>query len=97
MLLEFTADWCPSCKALEYTTLNKSRMTRLRDQYKMRTIQVDITREDPVAKALLRSLDSVGIPVIALFPAGENAKKPLVLRDLVTPAQLEQGLARTFY
>jgi thiol:disulfide interchange protein DsbD len=96
MLLEFTADWCPSCKAMEHTTLNKKRMTVLRNRYKMRTIQVDLTREDPVAKRFLRALGSGSIPVIALFPAGEAARTPLVLRDLVTPAQLEDALERTF-
>ena len=96
ILLEFTADWCPSCKAMEHTTLNKNRMSRLRERYKMRTIRVDLTRDDPVAKELLLSLGSGSIPVIALFPEGEGAKKPLVLRDLVTPKQLEEALSRTF-
>ena len=96
MLVEFTADWCPSCKAMEQTTLNKNRMTALRDRYKMRTIKVDITREDPVAKRFLRELGSGSIPLIALFPAGDAARRPLVLRDLVTPAQLEDALERTF-
>ena len=96
MLLEFTADWCPSCKAMEHTTLRQGRMANLRQQYKMRTIRVDLTRDDPVAKELLRSLGSGSIPVIALFPEGKKAKEPLVLRDIVTPAQLDEALSRTF-
>jgi thiol:disulfide interchange protein DsbD len=96
MLVEFTADWCPSCKAMERTTLKKNRMIALRDRYKMRTIRVDLTREDPVAKRFLRELGSGSIPLIALFPAGDAARRPLVLRDLVTPAQLEDALERAF-
>ncbi len=96
LLLEFTADWCPSCKAMEYTTLNKKRMATLREKYKMRTIRVDLTRDAEAGKALLLSLKSGSIPVIALFPKGEGAKKPMVLRDLVTPEQLKRALSEVF-
>lgn len=96
LLLDFTADWCPSCKALEHTTLNKDRMSDLRRRYNMRTIRVDLTRDAEVGKELLKALDSTSIPVLALFPKGENAKQPVVLRDLVTPKQLEEAVAATF-
>ncbi len=96
LMLEFTADWCPSCKALEHTTLNKKRMAALREQYKMRTIKVDLTRNAEAGKALLKALDSGSIPVIALFPKGDKAKRPVVLRDLVTPSQLKEALESTF-
>ncbi len=96
ILLEFTADWCPSCKALEHTTLSNKRMERLQNRYNMRTIRVDLTRDDPTSKALLKSVGSVSIPVVALFPAGEGAKRPVILRDLITPSQLKEALKRTF-
>ncbi|MDL2267006.1 thioredoxin family protein [Desulfovibrio sp. OttesenSCG-928-G15] len=96
LLLEFTADWCPSCKALEYTTLNKKRMADLRRRYNIRAIRVDLTREDAVGKSLLKALDSSSIPVIALFPVGENSRQPLVLRDIVTPSQLEAAASKMF-
>jgi thiol:disulfide interchange protein DsbD len=96
MLLEFTADWCPSCKAMEYTTLTRSRMADLRKQYNVRTIRVDITRDAGAGKELLKALNSTSLPVLALFPKGENAKKPLILRDLVTPNQLREAALRTY-
>ncbi|MDL2207952.1 thioredoxin family protein, partial [Desulfovibrio sp. OttesenSCG-928-M16] len=96
MLLDFTADWCPSCKALEHTTLSKRRMEDLRRKYNVRTIRVDITRNAEAGKELLRALDSTSIPILALFPTGEGAKQPVVLRDLVTPSQLEEAASATF-
>lgn len=96
MLLDFTADWCPSCKALEHTTLNKNRMEDLRRKYNVRTIRVDITRNAEAGKELLRALDSTSIPVLALFPKGEGAKQPIVLRDLVTPGQLDEAVLATY-
>lgn len=96
ILMEFTADWCPSCKALEYTTLNKKRMADLRRRYNIRTIRVDLTRNADAGNELLKALNSTSIPVLALFPEGENSRQPVVLRDLVTPAQLEAAASATF-
>lgn len=92
MLLEFTADWCPTCKVLERTVLTPERMHRLRDTYGLRLVKVDITKPSPDAEALLRALGSVSIPVTAIFPAGKGAASPLVLRDLYTADLLEQSL-----
>ena len=97
LLLEFTADWCPSCKAIEHTTLTKKRMADLRKKYNVRTIRVDLTRDDGAGKELLKALNSTSIPVLALFPKGESAKQPLVLRDLVTPKQLKEAASRAYY
>ena len=97
LLLEFTADWCPSCKAIEHTTLTKNRMADLRRKYNVRIIRVDLTRDAGVGKELLKALDSTSIPVVALFPKGESARQPLVLRDLVTPKQLKEAAERAYY
>jgi len=82
-----------------YTTLNKTRMADLRRRYNVRTILVDLTRDEGAGrygKELLKALGSTSIPMLALFPVGENAHQPVVLRDLVTPAQLEEAAAKIF-
>lgn len=93
LLVEFTADWCPSCKFLEQTVLTPKRLRDIRERYGLRLIKVDLTRPDPEAQALLRAIGSVSIPVTALFPKGLLANSPLVLRDLYTSSQLDAALA----
>lgn len=96
LLLEFTADWCPTCKVLERTTLTPERLNALRKRYGLTLMRVDITRPDPEAEALLRALGSVSIPLTALFSSGPDAASPLVLRDIYTAAQLETAVKELF-
>lgn len=92
LLLEFTADWCPTCKVLERTVLTPERLQDLSRTYGLKLVRVDMTRSDPAADALLRALGSVSIPVTAIFPAGSNAASPVVLRDLYTADDLAQAV-----
>ncbi len=97
ILLEFTADWCPTCKVLERTVLTPERLDGLQRRYGPVLLRADLTRPDPAAEALLRDLGSVSIPLLALFPAGPDAASPLVLRDAYTAAQLEAAAKELFH
>ena len=45
---------------------------------------------------LLEALGSKSIPLTALFPAGEQASSPLVLRDVYTAGTLEDAMEKAF-
>jgi thiol:disulfide interchange protein DsbD len=96
LFLDFTADWCPTCKALERTVLTSREMAKLAARRGFKAIRVDLTREDPAAMALLRSLGSASIPVAAMFPKGEDSSRPVVLRDLYSTRQLEAAMDEAF-
>ncbi|WP_232502849.1 protein-disulfide reductase DsbD family protein [Solidesulfovibrio magneticus] len=96
LVLDFTADWCPTCKLLERTVLTPPRVAQWGKRHKAVFMKVDLTRQTPPAMALLRALGSQSIPVAAFFPAGEAASRPLVLRDLFTAGQFEQAMDEAF-
>lgn len=96
LVLDFTADWCPTCKVLERTVLTPPRLTLWGERHKAVFMRVDLTRQTPAAMALLRALGSQSIPVAAFFPTGDASSSPLVLRDLYTASQFEQALAEAF-
>lgn len=96
LVLDFTADWCPTCKLLERTVLTPARLTQWAGKQGAVFMKVDLTRQTPPAMALLRALGSQSIPVAAFFPAGDGAKSPLVLRDLYTAGQFEQAMDEAF-
>lgn len=94
VLLDFTADWCPNCKLLEHTALAPANLARWQKRWGLRLMQVDMTRENPGHLELLRALGSQSIPVVAVFPTGQDSLRPLVLRDLFTAGQMDDALAR---
>ncbi|MBG3876291.1 thiol:disulfide interchange protein, partial [Desulfovibrio oxamicus] len=96
LIVDFTADWCPNCKLLEQTTLSSGAVSEWARRHGARLIRVDLTEESPEAQALLRSLGSSSIPVVALFPKGLLSASPVVLRDLFTTGQMEQALLEAF-
>lgn len=91
VFLDFTADWCPTCKVLEATVLTPENVMRLKRKYKVTFIKVDMTERDLEAEELLKALGSMSVPTAAFFTP-ETRNEPLVLRDLFTKTQLENVL-----
>lgn len=96
MIVEFTADWCPNCKFLEKAVLTPERSVRLARRYGAKLYQVDLTRHDPKLMALLDSLGSKSIPILAIF-SKDQPDSPLILRDLFTSGQLESALEKELH
>jgi thiol:disulfide interchange protein len=94
VLVDFTADWCPTCKVLEQTNLTPARLTALKARYNIRLLRADLTEKNPEAEELLHSLGSKSIPLLAIFPKN-SPDSPLVLRDLFTPSQLEDAVRQS--
>lgn len=94
VLIDFTADWCPTCKVVEASALRDATLAEWGKKYNLALFRVDLTRENPEGEALLRAVGSVSIPVVAVFGAGDRAYSPLVLRDVVTKGQIEVALER---
>ncbi len=64
-MIDFTADWCTSCKEMEATTfLDPAVRTALSGAVLLRA---DVTANDEADKALLKRLDIIGPPTIAFF------------------------------
>lgn len=91
ILVDFTADWCINCRAMEVTTLTEQRLLRWGRAYDLAFVKVDLTGNNPDGEALLNAMGSASIPLLAIIPA-HDPQNPIVLRDLVTPGQLDNAL-----
>ena len=95
VLLDFTADWCMNCKALESTVLHTEAIESLAEQKGIVTMTADLTNRDtPESAAAFALLDRFGgrqVPVVMIF-SPENPDDPTILRGLFTRARLESAL-----
>lgn len=91
VMVDFSADWCLTCKYNLNFAIETPRVQRALADSQIVPMLADWTDGSPEIKAMLETLDSKSIPVLAFFPAEEPGRPvpaPIVLRDLVTEAQV---------
>lgn len=73
VVLDFTADWCLNCKALEKTVLENERVASLLREDGVVPMKVDITSSRNVAGTeLLKAMGRVTIPLLVVLDAEGN-------------------------
>lgn len=93
VLVDFSADWCLTCKTLEKTVLNTQEVRDLVERNRVVPMYADYTKKPPEIKKMLKRLESNGVPVIAIFPPG-NLEDPIVFRGAYTQSGLLDALRR---
>lgn len=99
VMVDFTADWCATCKVLENTVLNTQKVREEVEGLGIVPMMADWTKLDDEIAGMLTQLGSQQIPVLAVFPAGK-ANEPIVLIGGYTQSQLlevlqEAGASKT--
>lgn len=84
VLLDFTADWCLTCKVNERTVLDSSPVVEQLKALNVVTMKADWTKRDEVISKLLAKFQRSGVPLYVVFPAGKGAS-PIVLPEVITP------------
>lgn len=79
VLVDFTADWCATCKVFEATVLHSEPVEKALADQEVVTMKADYTDKPEHLTRVLRALDSNGVPVIAIFP-GNDPYRPYVFK-----------------
>jgi thiol:disulfide interchange protein len=83
VFLDFTAEWCLTCKVNEKTVLNTKEVTdRLHDQNVL-LVRADWTNRNPDITRLLSRFGRSGVPLYVIFPPGRSGS-PIVLPEVIT-------------
>ncbi len=91
LLIEFTADWCLSCKILDKTVYSSKQVADLLKQKGVLTIKADTTGYDyPAAKAMKEIYNEPAVPVSVLLLPGKE--EPVKLRGNLIKSELMKNL-----
>jgi thiol:disulfide interchange protein len=82
IFVDFTADWCLSCKVNERTTLHSARVQNAFSERNVVSLVGDWTRSDPLITAELARFGRNGVPLYLVYV---NGGEPKVLPQLLTP------------
>jgi len=97
VMVDFSADWCPTCKFNLATAIETARVKEAVERNRVVPVLADWTDGSLEIKQMLESLQSKSIPLLAIFPAakpGSPLPDPIVLRDLITESQVLEALER---
>lgn len=91
VMVDFTAEWCLTCKYNLATAINTRRVQEVVERHGVVPLLADWTDRSSEIKQALAELDSNSIPLLAIFPA-DRPNEPIVLRDLVVQSQVVKAL-----
>lgn len=83
VFIDFTAEWCWTCKVNERTVLTSEALHRKFAELDVALVKADWTSRNPQITALLQAFGRSGVPLYVIFPAG-RLDHPLVLPEVIT-------------
>jgi thiol:disulfide interchange protein DsbD len=83
VFLDFTAEWCLTCKVNEKTVLDTKEVIGKFRALKVLPVRADWTNRNPDITRLLSKFGRSGVPLYVIFPPGRSGA-PLVLPEVIT-------------
>jgi len=94
IFLEFTADWCITCKVLEASVLGNTDVVEALHRPDVAAVRADWTLRDDAVTRLMSRFGRSGVPLFVIIPHGE-LDRAVVLPEVVTVDMLLRALERT--
>jgi len=91
VFVDFTADWCLTCKFNERTAINTAAVRAAFTQLGIVPMKGDWTNSNPEITRKLAQFDRVGVPFYLFYQSG-NAENPVILPELLTEQKVLQAI-----
>lgn len=88
--LDFTADWCTSCKANELVALSRPDVLKKFQDLEVTLVKADWTKKDDVIARALAEYGRAGVPLYVLYK-GEG-QEPVLLPEVLLPGTVLEAL-----
>jgi thiol:disulfide interchange protein len=92
VLVDFTANWCLTCKSNLKFAINRHEVKELVERNDVVPLLADWTDKNETIKQALSELNSRSIPLLVIYPA-DPQREVIVLRDVVTQSAVLEALA----
>jgi thiol:disulfide interchange protein DsbD len=83
VFLDFTAEWCLTCKVNEKAVLADRAVAEKFRQHNVIAMKADWTNGNETITRLLQKFGRSGVPLYVVFPAG-RPNEPIVLPEVIT-------------
>lgn len=93
VFIDFTADWCLSCKFNERTAIDTAAVRREIAAQGIVPVKADWTNRNPEITEALKQFGRVGVPFYVLYPAGKSGE-PITLPELLTESLVLDAFSR---
>jgi suppressor for copper-sensitivity B len=91
VLVDFTAQWCLTCKTNLKLSINREEVRQRVEENGVVTLLADWTDRNDTIKAALNELGSASIPLLAIYPA-DPSREVILLPDLLTQQKVLNAL-----
>jgi thiol:disulfide interchange protein len=91
VVVDFTANWCLTCKLNLVRAIDTRRVGELIADYNIVPLLADWTDRSDEIKLALESLGSRSIPLLAIYPAA-SPERPIILRDLLSESRVLEAI-----
>lgn len=83
VLLDFTADWCLTCKVNERVAFGSQAVREVIREHDVVLMRADWTTRDPVVTRALAAFGRSSVPFVAIYPRARDAA-PIIMPTLLT-------------
>ncbi len=95
VFLDFTAEWCTTCKFNEKLVIDTQAVRNAFAQNEVATVKVDYTHYDQEITRMLNEFERAGVPLYVIYPgSGEPIVLPEVITQSMVLAAVKEGSAR---
>jgi suppressor for copper-sensitivity B len=91
VMVDFTAEWCQNCKLNLAVAIHTARVRDVVRKNNVVPLIADLTRYPPELLDKLKELNSISIPVLAIYPPGQP-KQPIILQDILAESDVIEAL-----
>jgi thiol:disulfide interchange protein/DsbC/DsbD-like thiol-disulfide interchange protein len=95
VFVDFTADWCITCKTNERFAIDTSQVRQEFSKRNVVMLKADWTKGDPEITEILKRHGRAGVPMYLVYPGGGKETQPMLLPELITSQTVLDALNKT--